>query len=141
MKAATLDPRLDDRLADAERRFTGVQEALGSPGVLSSPDMLRELGQERAYLEPIVTAGQALRDALGEHADAVELIEESVDPEMKAMAEEEAESLAGQIETLSVRLKELLIPPEQPLLPLSQGLLPQKQPLPLPGQPQLEPEL
>ncbi|MGY8777627.1 MAG: peptide chain release factor 1 [Longimicrobiales bacterium] len=112
MKAATLDPRLNDRLADAERRFTGIQEALGSPEVLSSPDKLRELGQERAYLEPIVTTGQALRDALGEHADAVELIEESGDPEMKAMAEEEAESLAGQIETLSVRVKELLIPPD-----------------------------
>ena len=96
MKAATLDRRLDDRLADAERRFTGIQEALVSPEVLSSPDKLRELGQERAYLEPIVTTGQALRDALGEHADAVELIEESGDPEMKAMAEEEAESVRAE---------------------------------------------
>ena len=67
MKAPTLDPRLDARLADAERRLAGVEEALASPEVLSSPDKLRELGKERAHLDPIVTTGRALRGALEEH--------------------------------------------------------------------------
>ena len=76
MKSPTLDPRLDDRLADAERRFAGVEEALVSPEVLSSPDKIREFGQERSVLEPIVVAGRELREALEQHAEAVELMGE-----------------------------------------------------------------
>ncbi len=112
MKAPTLDPRLDERLADAERRFAGVEEALSSPEVLSSPDRLRELGQERAHLEPIVTTGRELRGALTELEGALEIAEESEDAEMRALAEAEAEELAGRVEALSVRTRELLIPPD-----------------------------
>ncbi|MDX1493734.1 MAG: PCRF domain-containing protein, partial [Longimicrobiales bacterium] len=112
MKASTLDPRLDERLSDAERRFEGVEEALASPEVLSDPDKLRELGQERAHLEPIVATGRKLREALKEHAGAVELAEEAEDPEMRALAEEEADTLSGRIESLTKEAKELLIPPD-----------------------------
>jgi peptide chain release factor 1 len=112
MKASTLDPRLDERLSDAERRFAGVEEALASPEVLSDPDKLRELGQERAHLEPIVTAGRELRETLDEQTGAVELAEEAEDPEMRTLAEEEAETLGERIDTLTRRVKELLIPPD-----------------------------
>jgi peptide chain release factor 1 len=112
MKAPTLDPRLDERLAEAERRFTGVEEALASPEVLASPDKLRVYGQERAHLEPIVRTGRALRTAMEEHAGALELIVESDDPEMTALAEEEAVSLGEQIESLSLQARHLLIPPD-----------------------------
>jgi peptide chain release factor 1 len=112
MKAPTLDPRLEERLADAERRFAGVEEALSSPDVLSNPDKLRQLGQERSHLEPIVQAGRELREALTELEGALEIVEEADDPDMRALAEEEASSLTGQIESLSLRAKELLIPPD-----------------------------
>ncbi len=112
MKASTLDPRLDERLSDAERRFEGVEEALASPEVLSDHDKLRELGQERAHLEPIVTTGRELRGLIEEHAGALELATDADDPEMRAMAEEEAESLAPRIEALTQEVKELLIPPD-----------------------------
>jgi len=110
MKAATLDPRLDERLADAERRFAGIEEALASPEVLSSPDKLRELGRERSRLDPIVRAGTELRGLLVELSGALEMIDEAEDPEMKALAEDEAEDLSGRIEKLSGQVKELLIP-------------------------------
>lgn len=112
MKVPTLDPRLDDRLTEAERRFEGVEEALASPEVLTNPDRLRELGQERSWLEPIVTRGRQLRGALEECAGAIEIIEASDDPEMTAMAEEEAAALQTRIEELSRAVKELLIPPD-----------------------------
>jgi peptide chain release factor 1 len=112
MNAPNLDPRLADRLADAERRFAGVEEALASPEVLTSPDKLRHLGQERAHLEPVVTAGRALRSALEEHAGAVELAEASDDVEMRELAEEEASALEGRINRLSAEVKELLVPPD-----------------------------
>ena len=111
MKASELDPRLAERLEDAERRFAGVEEALASPEVLTNPQKLRELGQERAHLEPIVTAGRELKGAVTEHAGAVELAE-SDDPDMRALAVEEASLLEGRIERLSAQVKELLIPPD-----------------------------
>jgi peptide chain release factor 1 len=111
MKSSDLDPRLADRLAEAERRFAGVEEALASPEVLTRPDKLRELGQERAHLEPIVATGRELRAALEEHAGALELTR-SDDADMRALAEEETSALAGRIERLTARVKELLIPPD-----------------------------
>jgi len=112
MKAPGLDPRLAERLADAERRFAGVEEALSDPVVLSSPDKLRSLGQERAHLEPIVLCGRELRGALEELIGALELVEGSDDAEMRALAADEADTLTERVEELSVRAKELLIPPD-----------------------------
>jgi peptide chain release factor 1 len=80
--------------------------------VLSSPDKLRSLGQERAHLEPIVLCGRELSGALEELRGALQLAEESDDDEMRALAEDEAESLTERVEELSARAKELLIPPD-----------------------------
>ncbi len=112
MKAPELDPRLEERLADAERRFAGVEEALSSPEVLSDPVQLRELGQERAHLEPIVRTGRELRAALDELEGALEIASETEDPAMRGLAQEEATTLGARVESLSVRAKELLIPPD-----------------------------
>jgi len=112
MKAPTLDPRLEERLDDAERRLAGVEEALSSPEVLSSPDKLRDLGQERAHLEPIVSTGRELKAVLNELEGALELMDEADDPEMRALAEEEAGALSERVESLSALAKELLIPPD-----------------------------
>lgn len=110
MKAISLETRIDERLADAERRFAGVEEALTSPEVLSNPDRLRDLGKERSDLEPLVLAGRELRSALEEHAGAVELATESDDAEMRALAEDEAQELAGRIEGMVEEVRRLLVP-------------------------------
>lgn len=110
MKAPALDPRLEERLADAERRFVGVEEALASPEVLSDIDRLRELSKERSDLEPVVASARELRLVREEHEGALEIVEETEDPEMRAMAEEEATSLASRIEELAAEAKRLLIP-------------------------------
>jgi len=112
MKHRTLDPKLDERLAVAERRFEEVNEALASQAVHSSPDKLRSFGRERSHLEPVVAAGRELRSAVAEHGGALELLEESDDPDMRALAEEEIETLEERIETLTAEVKELLIPPD-----------------------------
>jgi peptide chain release factor 1 len=110
MKTPTLDPRLEQRLREAEARFTEVERALASPAVLGRPEQLRELGQERAHLEPIVETARRLRAALQEHAGASELVEEADDPDMRAMAEEEIAGLEARIEGLTRHARERLIP-------------------------------
>jgi len=111
MKPHLLDPRLEERLTEAERRFAEVDAALASPEVLSNPERLRTLGQDRAHLEPIVEAGRDLRQALEERAGAAELAD-SDDPEMAALAEAELEALDERIRGLVTRVKELLVPPD-----------------------------
>jgi peptide chain release factor 1 len=103
---------LDERLTEAERRFDEVNEALASQAVLSSPDKLREFGQERAHLEPIVEKGRELRSAISQHRDAQELLRDAEDPDMKVLAEEEIEQLEESIESLNLHVKELLVPPD-----------------------------
>jgi peptide chain release factor 1 len=114
MKTPTLDPKLDQRLVEAERRFEAVNEALTSREVLSSPDKLRAFGQERSHLEPVVASGRELRTALDEHRGALEVLDGSDDPDLRAMAEEEIARLDERIELLSGQVRELLIP-EDPL--------------------------
>ena len=109
MKSATLDPKLDERLSEAERRFSEVNDALASPDVLSSPDKLRELGQERSHLEPVVTSGGRLRAALEEHGGALELLE-SDEADMRALASAEIARLEKTIDALSAEVRELLVP-------------------------------
>ena len=45
MKSPTLDPKLEERLSDAERRFAAVDEELASPEALANPGRLADLGR------------------------------------------------------------------------------------------------
>ncbi|MFQ5536748.1 MAG: peptide chain release factor 1 [Gemmatimonadota bacterium] len=112
MSTPTLDPRLDQRLRESAERFARLDEELSSPEVLTNPDRLRELGRERAYLEPVVEAGRELRSALAEYEGALELASESDDPEMRALAEAEVAELERRIEELKGRVRGLLVPPD-----------------------------
>ncbi|MCG6955628.1 MAG: peptide chain release factor 1 [Gemmatimonadetes bacterium] len=110
MKSPDLDPRLEQRLREAEARYAEVERALASPEVLAHPERLRGLGQERAQLEPVVATSRRLRATLQEHAGASELMEEADDPDMRAMAEDEVAGLEERIESLAREARERLIP-------------------------------
>jgi peptide chain release factor 1 len=112
MKPDALDPRLVERLREAELRFQEVDAALASPEVLSKLDQLRKFGQERAHLEPVVDAGRELQELLEERRGAAELLAETDDDEMAALAEAEIESLDARATELQDRVKALLIPPD-----------------------------
>jgi peptide chain release factor 1 len=110
MKTQTLDSRLDQRLREAEERLAELDRSLASPEVLSSVERMRELGQERAQLQPLVETGQSLRAALVEQEGAEALLAEAEDPEMRSLAEEEVSSLQMRIDSLLEETRKLLIP-------------------------------
>ncbi len=112
MKSPNIDPRLQQRLEEAELRLPEVDSQLASPEVLSSPKRLKDLGRERARLDEIVTASRELRSAIEGQSEAVELLQETDDPEMKGLAEEEISVLGKRIEQLALQVRELLIPPD-----------------------------
>jgi peptide chain release factor 1 len=104
-----LDPRLLDRLDEAERRFAEVDEQLSDPAVLQDPDRLRELGQERAHLARVVARGRDLRRLLEELRGAREMLDGG-DEEMVALARAEVEALEAREPALVDEVRELLIP-------------------------------
>jgi len=110
MKSPNVDPRLQQRLEDAELRLPEVDSELASPEVLASPERLKDLGRERARLDRIVRVSRELRSATEGHREATELLEETDDPEMKGLAEEEISVLGKRIEQLALQVRELLIP-------------------------------
>lgn len=104
-----VDPRLLERLAEAERRFADVDEQLSDPAVLSDPDRLRVLGQERAHLDEVVAAGTAVRQLLDELAGARELLE-STEGELLELARTEVDDLEVRLPQLIDDLRETLLP-------------------------------
>ena len=110
MKNSPIDPRLQQRLAEAEVRLQELDAELSDPAVSGDPDRLRTLGQERAEVEPVVGVGKELARVAEELGQARVLVEESDDPEMKELAEEEVEALQQELEALTQKAKELLVP-------------------------------
>jgi peptide chain release factor 1 len=110
MKNSIVDPRLLQRLAEAEARLTEVDVALSDPAVSGNPDQLRVLGRERAELEPKVRTGQELRRLQEEYEGALELAQDSDDPEMQALAQEEVAGVRSQLKLLAKEARELLMP-------------------------------
>ncbi len=110
MKNQVLDPRLLQRTAEAEDRLVEIDAALSDPAVAGDPEQLRTLGQERAELEPLVRTGRELKRLQEEYQGAVELAEDSEDPEMQALAREESEEVLSQLETLAQEARKLLVP-------------------------------
>jgi len=110
MKPPTLDPRLRERLTEAEHRFEELDAELISPEVRKSPQRLRELGQERSRLEEIVGIGRELGQATQELEGTIELLQDSMEDDLQALVDEECASLQQLIEKLFVDLRAVLVP-------------------------------
>jgi len=110
MKNSILDPRLAQRLAEADKRLAEMDRQLSDPKVSADPGLLRTLGQERAEIEPVVQAGRELLGLCEEYEGALEIARESDDAEMRAMAEEEVEGVGERVAVLTQKLRELLVP-------------------------------
>jgi len=110
VKATHLDQRLGRRLGEAGERLRAVELRLSEPGVSRDPNLLRELGRERAELEPVVRIGEELDGLVEELDEASEMVSGEDDEELRTMAATEVEALEQRIEELSARARRLLIP-------------------------------
>jgi peptide chain release factor 1 len=96
-----------ESLEESVRRHEELTEKLFQPG-LSAKEM-QELNKERARLEPIVEAYNALVQKRKEHAENKALLEDK-DDDIRAMAREELAALEPAIAALEEKLKVLLMP-------------------------------
>jgi peptide chain release factor 1 len=97
------------RLAEIDRRFRELDHLLADPEIATDPDKLIELGRERAELEEVVSAYGEFRD-VEQQIEESELLAGDSDPEMAAMAAEEARELRAKRDALLTRIKIMLVP-------------------------------
>jgi peptide chain release factor 1 len=102
---------MDERIREVERRHEDVSAMLADPAVIADPARLRDLSREHSHLTELVSAIGELRRVREELAGArVLLSDPAADPELVAMAEQEAESLEAEAERIERDVKRLLIP-------------------------------
>jgi peptide chain release factor 1 len=99
-----------DKLEKMVERVQEIQQLLSDPAVMADQRRFRDLGRELRSLEPIVEAYQKHKKASNDFKGSKELLESVSDPELKAMAQEEYDTLKVQLVGLEERLKELLVP-------------------------------
>ena len=96
-----------DRLQGIAGRFEALENEMATAA--TQPQRIAELGRERAGLEPIVSAYREYQTVHGQLEQARSL-RTNEDPDLRALAEAEAEELAPRLEELDRRLRSLLVP-------------------------------
>jgi peptide chain release factor 1 len=99
-----------EKLAGIEARYEELNKLMSDPGVVGDYNRLREVGQERSELEPIVETFRQFKMIQKELGEAHGLAEVSGDAEMAAMAREEVAQLEQQSHEAEEQLKRLLLP-------------------------------
>jgi peptide chain release factor 1 len=106
-----MDAALETRLDQLVRRHVEIGEAMSAVGLSGSE--FAKLSREYSELSPIVEGIAALRQAQSEMESAAEMAGSSDDPELKALAEEEIQSLRERLPELEMRVRMSLVPKDE----------------------------
>lgn len=99
-----------DRLKDIKIHFEEIMSALGEPQVASDTVRFRKLMQEQSELEPIVNAYNRYLECDRNEEDALYILDNENDEDMRMMAKEELASSKKMREEIAEELKILLLP-------------------------------
>ena len=100
---------MNERLEQVKARLEELDRQMMSPEVVRDNNRMREVGQERAHLVPILEAYQDLQRATRELEETRELME---DPEMREVAAEEHRRIEEELPVIRARLQAALLPPD-----------------------------
>lgn len=99
-----------EKLKEAEARFIEIEERLSSPDVASDPEAYKNLMKERKNLAPVIEKYREYKKADSDAEEALALLDEPLDSEMKEMATEELHASKEAAERCLEELKILLLP-------------------------------
>jgi peptide chain release factor 1 len=99
-----------DKLAKIFHRYEEVSRLMSDPAIAADQQKSKELGKELRSLEQIVKTGRLYTKVFNDLNGSKELLDTANDPEMKALALEEYESLKKEAVRLEDELKYLLVP-------------------------------
>jgi len=94
-----------------EDKYRQLTLSLSDPGIASNPQKIRELAKERAELEPVVRKHEELRRVRRDRDEARHLLADpKTEPELRRLAEGEAEELDKREKALADELRKMLLP-------------------------------
>ena len=99
-----------DKLAGIEARYEELEALLADPETMADYTRVVGYSKERANLEDIVRTFRDYRQMQLELDGARELLEEADDADLRAMAEEEIDTLRASMDDLEEKLKIMLLP-------------------------------
>lgn len=99
-----------EKLKDLEKKYDELTGQLSDPAVIADNARFRNLAKEHAELEPVISSFRTLKLIMKQLEEAKELLRDSEDKEIRALAKEETEQLETDRERLERELKVLLLP-------------------------------
>ena len=99
-----------DRLAQIEARWKELNDALSAPEIVNDSANYQKTAKAQGELVPIVEKYQEYKKLQAGITDSRAMLEAETDPEMRAYAEEELQTLEQQLVTVDAELKVLLLP-------------------------------
>ena len=99
-----------DRLEDLVRRYEEIMNELSEPDVANDQNRFRSLMKEQSDLAPLVEAYQNYKKAKENLEEALMILDEESDEEMRELAKEEMNEAKSRIEELEEEMKILLLP-------------------------------
>ena len=99
-----------EKLQQTEEKYNHLEAMLSDPAVASDPGRFVEIMKEYRSLSPIMEAYRAYRSALQSVDDALLLLDEESDPELRQLASEELRESKETVERLRAELTVLLLP-------------------------------
>jgi|YNPBryantNP2012_1023418.scaffolds.fasta_scaffold12258_3 peptide chain release factor 1 len=99
-----------DKLDKVEARYDELTRLMADPAIAQDYARVTEYAREQAELEEIVAAYRGYKSTSRELQEIEALLAEESDPELKALAGEEAARLESQLNALQDKLYNLLLP-------------------------------
>ena len=99
-----------DKLHDAEQKYQNLEASLANPDVMSDPERYVSVMKEYKLLTPIIEKFRAYQSAAASVEDALAILSDESDAELRALAEEELKAAKELSEQLYRELTILLLP-------------------------------
>jgi len=99
-----------DIIEKYEKRMDELNRELLDPAVMSNQSKLKNISRERRQVEEIIEAGNIYKRCLKDIDGSREILDQTDDPEMTAMAKEELETATGKLHDIEEKLNHLLTP-------------------------------
>jgi peptide chain release factor 1 len=98
-----------DKLESLDARYEQLSEQMAQPDVATDHVRLQQIAREQRELEDVVMAYRAYKQVVRQ-ADEAQLLMDTADPELRALAQEELDQLRARREELTGQIKLLLLP-------------------------------
>ncbi|NJP37376.1 peptide chain release factor 1 [Alkalicoccus luteus] len=99
-----------DRLQAVEDRYNQLTELLMDPDVISDNKKLRDYSKEQSDMQETVETYRRYKDIKQQYDEAKEMLQDSLDDEMREMVKMEMDELGDEIPELEEKMRVLLLP-------------------------------